>query len=127
MMHLTEQQLDFFDTFGYLALPGLMADCIDEITEAFEQVWSERGGGHHGKAHDGKERSCIVPFIDQHERLCALLDDPRIEGLLASPVFIFRTRLPLSFTCLLWVVQISYRCFEACFETLKGWRNLSFV
>ena len=84
MMHLTEQQLDFFDTFGYLALPGLMADCIDEITEAFEQVWSERGGGHHGKAHDGKERSCIVPFIDQHERLCALLDDPRIEGLLAS-------------------------------------------
>ena len=30
-MKLTEQQLSFFDTFGYLAFPGLMADCIDEI------------------------------------------------------------------------------------------------
>ena len=79
MIRLNQQQLNFFDTFGYLALPGLMADCIDEIIDDFEQVWAERGGGH-----DGQRRSCIVPFIDQHERLCALLDDPRIEGLLAS-------------------------------------------
>lgn len=84
MIRLTEQQLKFFDTFGYIALPGLMANCIDEITTAFEQIWAEHGGGHNGKLHDGKQRSCIVPFIDQHERLCALLDDPRIEGLLAS-------------------------------------------
>ena len=84
MIRLNQQQLNFFDTFGYLALPGLMADCIDEIIDAFEQVWAERGGGHYGQPHDGERRSCIVPFIDQHERLCALLDDPRIEGLLAS-------------------------------------------
>ena len=84
MIRLNQQQLNFFDTFGYLALPGLMADCIDEIIDAFEQVWAERGGGHDGQPHDGERRSCIVPFIDQHERLCALLDDPRIEGLLAS-------------------------------------------
>ena len=84
MIRLNQQQLNFFDTFGYLALPGLLADCIDEITDAFEQVWAERGGGHAGQPHDGQRRSCIVPFIDQHERLCALLDDPRIEGLLAS-------------------------------------------
>ena len=32
----------------------------------------------------GTQRSMIVPFIDQHERLCALLDDPRIEGLVGS-------------------------------------------
>ena len=81
---LTPRQLAFFDTFGYLSLPDLMADCIDEIIDAFEAVWAERGGGHHGRAHDGEQRSCIVPFIDQHERLCALLDDGRIEGLLAS-------------------------------------------
>ncbi len=81
---LTEQQVNFFDTFGYIHLPGLMANCIDEITDAFEQVWEERGGGHDRKPHDGQRRSCIVPFIDQHERLCALLDDPRIEGLLIS-------------------------------------------
>lgn len=81
-LKLTEAQLNRFNTFGFLALPGLMADSIDEIINAFEAVWAERGGGHHGKPHDGEQRSCIVPFIDQHERLCALLDDPRIEGLL---------------------------------------------
>ena len=83
-LRLTAQQMSFFDTFGFIHLPGLLADCIDEITNAFGQVWDERGGGHNGQPHDGESRSCIVPFIDQHERLCALLDDPRIEGLLSS-------------------------------------------
>ena len=41
-------------------------------------VWVDRGGGHNGQPHDGKARSCIVPFIDQRDRLAALLDDPRI-------------------------------------------------
>ncbi len=81
---LSEVQVNYFNTFGYLSLPGLLADAIDEIIDAFEQVWTEHGGGHDGKPHDGRQRSCIVPFIDQHERLCALLDDPRIEGLLSS-------------------------------------------
>ena len=81
---LTEQQLAFFDTFGYLGFPGLLADRIDEIINAYEEVWAERGGGHHGRPHDGKERSCIVPFIDQHERLSSLLDDERIRGIATS-------------------------------------------
>jgi len=81
---LNDQQLSFFDTFGYIYLPGLMQDVIGEITDAFEAIWDEQGGGHNGQPHDGSRRSCIVPFIDQHERLCALLDDPRIEGLLIS-------------------------------------------
>ena len=71
MIRLNQQQLNFFDTFGYLALPGLMADCIDEIIDAFEQVWAERGGGHDGQPHDGERRSCIVPFIDQPRASCA--------------------------------------------------------
>jgi ectoine hydroxylase-related dioxygenase (phytanoyl-CoA dioxygenase family) len=77
-MPLSEQQVDFFHAFGFLKLPGLFADVIDELIDAFEQVWRERGGGHDGKAHDGTARSVIVPFIDQHERLCALLDDARL-------------------------------------------------
>lgn len=81
---LSQEQLNCFDTFGYLSLPGLLSDTIGEITDAFEQIWAERGGGHDGRPHDGERRSCIVPFIDQHERLCALLDDDRIEGLLCS-------------------------------------------
>lgn len=78
MEQLTEQQVHFFETFGFLAFPGLMADRVDSIIQSFEAVWAERGGGHDGKPHDGTARSCIVPFIDQHENLCTLLDDPRI-------------------------------------------------
>lgn len=81
---LSDEQLRRFDTFGFLTFPGLLSDAIDEITDAFEQVWAQRGGGHHGAPHDGRRRSCIVPFIDQHPRLCALLDDGRIHGLLCS-------------------------------------------
>lgn len=83
-MQLSEQQLAFFNTFGYLSFPGLMADAIDGITNAFEDIWAKRGGGHNGRTHDGTKRSCIVPFIDQHERLCALLDDPRVHGVLTG-------------------------------------------
>ena len=78
---LRHAQIQFFRTFGYLSFPGLLADRIDEITEAFEAVWAEHGGGHNGRPHTGEARSCIVPFIDQHETLCSLLDDLRILGI----------------------------------------------
>jgi hypothetical protein len=78
---LSEQQIVFFETFGYLGLPGLLADRIDEIIEEFEATWSDRGGGHNGQVHDGKARSCIVPFIDQREKLASLIDDPRIVAI----------------------------------------------
>lgn len=74
---LTGQQMTFFHTFGYLGLPGLLAESIEEITREFEMVWAERGGGHNARPHDGKARSCIVPFIDQRDRLSALLDAQR--------------------------------------------------
>lgn len=78
---LTSQQLAFMDTFGYLSFPGLLSDCIDRIVEEFEVVFAAHGGGHGGTAHDGKARSCIVPFIDQSEYLSSLIDDPRIDGI----------------------------------------------
>ena len=30
LQKLSQHQLDFFDTFGYLAFPGLLNDCIDK-------------------------------------------------------------------------------------------------
>ena len=83
--HLTPQQIQFFHTFGYLGFPNLLADRSEEIITAFEAVWQERGGGHNGQPHNGEARSCIVPFIDQHQTLCTLLDDPRILGI-AEPL-----------------------------------------
>jgi hypothetical protein len=81
---LSDAQVSFFETFGYLGFPGLLADCICEITDEFEALWAARGGGHNGQQHDGAARSCIVPFIDQRERLSALLDNPRILAIANS-------------------------------------------
>jgi len=81
---LSSQQLSFFDTFGFLAFPGLLADRIDEIIDAFEILWAKQGGGHHGQPHDFKQRSCIVPCVDSSEVLSSLLDDPRILGVTTS-------------------------------------------
>jgi len=86
---VTEQQKNFFRTFGYIHFKGLFADSVDEIIKAFHDVWESRN-----HQHDGKTRSALVPFIDRHERLCALLDDPRFvavgEGLL-GPGFNYLT------------------------------------
>ncbi|MEE2708424.1 MAG: phytanoyl-CoA dioxygenase family protein [Gemmatimonadota bacterium] len=81
---LTKQQINFFNTFGYLYFPGLMADCVDRIIPSFELVWTNHGGGHHGKQHGGQARSCIVPFADQDEYLSSLLDDTRIHDIAAG-------------------------------------------
>lgn len=78
---LSPADLAFFRRFGFLAFPGLVADRIDGICAAFEQIFAERGGGHDGKPHDGIARSCIVPFIDQSAVLSSLLDDPRVHAI----------------------------------------------
>ncbi|RYF31347.1 MAG: hypothetical protein EOO38_31640, partial [Cytophagaceae bacterium] len=76
---LTQQQVAFFNTFGFLKLPALMRDDIEEITSEFEAVFTDKG-----VRHEKDQRTCIVPFADSRAKLCALLDDPRIEGAAAS-------------------------------------------
>ena len=49
---LSEQQKRHFETFGYLVLPGLLADDIGWIREEFEAVFQDRG-----VVHDGTKRS----------------------------------------------------------------------
>ena len=83
-MQLTQQQMRYFETFGFLTFPGLFADEADTIAAAFEQVWADHGGGHGGREHDQQSRSALVPFIDQSEYLSALLDGPGIEGIASS-------------------------------------------
>ena len=72
---LSDEQVRFFETFGFLSFPGLLSDRIEEIVREFEAVWEAHGGGHDGKPHDGKARSCILPFIDQSEILSTLIDE----------------------------------------------------
>lgn len=75
MFELSTQQRAFFETFGYLVFPGLIKDDIRWIEAEFEQVFVDRG-----VKHDGDKRSCIVPFIDQRERLCTLVDHPALHA-----------------------------------------------
>lgn len=76
---LSGPQQRHFETFGYLVLPGLLADDIGWITREFEAVFQDRG-----VVHDGTKRSCIVPFIDQREQLSMLLDHPRLLALISG-------------------------------------------
>jgi hypothetical protein len=78
-MEITSQQKHFFETFGYLVLPGLLKEEIGWISEEFEAVFRDRG-----VVHDGSQRSVVVPFIDQRERLCTLLDHPAIVNLISG-------------------------------------------
>ena len=43
--------------------------------------WLEHGGGHNQRPHDDKRNSALLPFIDRHPYLCALLDDERVESI----------------------------------------------
>ena len=72
-MQITDKQVRFFENFGYLKLPGAFRDDIDWIISEFGQVFAD-----HGVVHDGTKRSCVVPFIDQREKLCTLMDHPVI-------------------------------------------------
>lgn len=75
-MQLTKEQIDFFETFGFIKFPQLFADRLDWILGEFTETFPK---GDKGLQHDGTKRTCIVPFIDQ--RMAVLLDDPRILGI----------------------------------------------
>jgi hypothetical protein len=82
-MALTDADLRFLDTFGYLTLRGLLREDIGWITEEFDRVWSERDRGQVG--HRGSHMEMpVVPFIDQTRRLCGLLDHPALASALAG-------------------------------------------
>ncbi len=79
MEKLSPQQVQFFEVFGYLKLPGLLVNEIEWINTEFEAVFSDKG-----LVHDFWQRTCVVPFIDSRVRLSALLDHPKVEGVAAS-------------------------------------------
>ena len=76
---MTSAQCEFFKLFGYLFLPNLLAEEIDWITKEHREVFEKKG-----IVHDGTRRTQIVPFIDQSERLCTLLDHPKVLEVIGS-------------------------------------------
>ena len=74
-----EQQRSFFETFGFLKLPGMLANDLSVIAREFEQVFSQLS-----IHHDGTTRTSVVPFIDKRPALCALLDRDDIVAAVAN-------------------------------------------
>lgn len=71
MYELSGEHVRFFEDFGYLVLPGRLADQLAWIEEEFEAVFAD-----HGAAADGSGPRHIVPFVDQREKLSTLLEHP---------------------------------------------------
>ena len=78
-MTLSSQQCTFFQSFGYLILPGLLTDEMNWIIEEHHNVFEKNG-----VVHDGTKRSFLVPFFDESARLCTLFDHPNVVGVLSS-------------------------------------------
>mgnify|MGYP001211126832 CR=1 FL=1 len=83
-MDLTEQQINYFQTFGFLRFDKLFIDDVDTITQNFEYIWEQSGGGHGGQDHDYLQRSALAQFIDSNEYMSKLIDDERIVGIASS-------------------------------------------
>lgn len=84
---LTRQQKNFFDTFGYLVLPGLLKDSIDGISSAFEQLYAQDDQeivDWRHEAHYMKSRKVLLQFIERRPELSALLDHPVVDGIFSS-------------------------------------------
>jgi hypothetical protein len=80
MPHLTEQQLRFFETFGYLALPGAIRDDVGWISDEFEAAWRAVHIAHGGEKHSGYPGVMAMGT----ERLQTLYDHPVVTGALDS-------------------------------------------
>lgn len=82
---LSPQQIHFFETFGFLKIPGLFADDIDEIVDAFEELFDKQPVWETKEALHGDEKRLIIPgFIEQSPRLSRLQHDPRVVGIVQS-------------------------------------------
>jgi hypothetical protein len=79
---LTDQQIRFFQTFGYLHFPSIFSSQeIDEIMHEFELSIQMVGRGN---LHDGTRRTMFGGPIEHRAHLCSLLDDTRITGILGG-------------------------------------------
>jgi hypothetical protein len=99
---LTAQQVAFYQTFGFLHLPGLFEAEIDLISEGFDDVFGREqphsldpsNEYHHARddRYADELRSIIPSFIDKSEKLEWLRRDPRIRGIardLLGPEYVY--------------------------------------
>ena len=81
---LSEPQLNFFETFGFLRIPGLFAGDLPRIETGFEQVFADEANERmetFETLHKNDRRIIIPSFIDRSPDLAWLRHDPRLIGI----------------------------------------------
>jgi len=87
MNALTPQQIKFFDTFGYLCFPGLLADRANQITATFDALFGAQSQDvldWRHEAHYNNARHILIQLIERDPELSALLEHPDIDGIFTS-------------------------------------------
>lgn len=81
-MALSQEQLNFFETFGYLVIPQFFSeDETNKIIRGFEWSIQNRGGG---EDHNGATRTMFLGPIEHHPEMCTLVDHPAIQDLIGG-------------------------------------------
>jgi ectoine hydroxylase-related dioxygenase (phytanoyl-CoA dioxygenase family) len=88
-MKITDDQKDFFETFGFLVLRQLLTtDEVATMQRESDEIMTE---ARDGKPFDGQTRQAVQPFFERRPFLQSLIADPRIlaiaEGLLGPDIF----------------------------------------
>jgi hypothetical protein len=91
---LTPQQVRFYETFGFLHLPGLFRPEIDTITAAFEEVFAASPDpfvvpeNPYHRARDpqytSNPRVAVTGIDELHPVFGRLRSDPRVRGIAAA-------------------------------------------
>ncbi|HXW80715.1 MAG TPA: phytanoyl-CoA dioxygenase family protein [Acidimicrobiales bacterium] len=76
-MRFGEQDRNFFETFGFLKVPGGIKNELGTVNNEFPQVFIDRD-----VVHRGTERTMVLGFIARREGLSRLLEHPVVEDLL---------------------------------------------
>ncbi len=84
---LTPQQIRFFETFGFVTLPGLFADDIDRIAQGFEEAFARNQPFEsHEDLHFNERRQIVHDILGKSPLLAGLGSDPRVLGVVHSLV-----------------------------------------
>jgi hypothetical protein len=87
MIPLSPQQIRFFETFGYLSLPGLLANDTDTVVNKFDALFASNAPDildWRHEAHYNNARHILIQLIERDPYLSALLEHPGIQGILTS-------------------------------------------
>jgi hypothetical protein len=83
---LSAQQVNYFKTFGFVKVPGLFREDVDEIVAGFEAVFANElpTMETYEPLHGEQRRLIIMGFVDKDARLERLKTDPRVVGVVSS-------------------------------------------